>query len=550
MTKTLESMQSTLRQARQDKSFQTGSYTIAPNATGNLSFSGGALEAASSVSLTKAQPATVTAGSDFALAGTIAGADFTFGTGLNFDEATDKMAFDVTIDGKTETVEITKAIADAATVGNDGNISTADEMVDAMKAAFVAAGHDAASFKITNTAGVIKVESATSGSNSAVILGAATYTNGGANNLVAAGSGWGSVAPDDTPAGIATITIGDGTNTTANINLNGDDHNTPEKAAKAINDAIKTLNDSLAGTDDDLPFTASVKDGRLVITGAADGTGADPVIGGLGADTVFGTAAQRDVKLASTTGGATKTIDELVTEINSKTIADGTDNPLKGKIRASNDNGKLRIENQSTQELLVDGINSQGVANGVSIADPDLRRSIDGNAVRAGLADQFNELRDQLDKLADDASFNGINLLRGDKLTITFNETGTSAIDIQTKDGETVNALNLGVPTQLEEKQLDSDVTIDQLLTGLKAALDEVRSQASTFGSNLSIVQNRKAFTEAMINTLETGAGNLTLADMNTEAANLLALQTRQQLSQNSLSLASQADQSILQLLQ
>ena len=124
------------------------------------------------------------------------------------------------------------------------------------------------------------------------------------------------------------------------------------------------------------------------------------------------------------------------------------------------------------------------------------------------------------------------------------------AIDIQTKDGETVNALNLGVPTQLEETQLDSDVTIDQLLTGLKAALDEVRSQASTFGSNLSIVQNRKAFTEAMINTLETGAGNLTLADMNTEAANLLALQTRQQLSQNSLSLASQADQSILQLLQ
>jgi flagellin-like hook-associated protein FlgL len=158
-------------------------------------------------------------------------------------------------------------------------------------------------------------------------------------------------------------------------------------------------------------------------------------------------------------------------------------------------------------------------------------------------------LRDQLDKLADDASFNGINLLRGDKLTITFNETGTSAIDIQTDDGETVNAFNLGVPTQLEEKQLDSDGTIDGLLTGVKAALDEVRSQASTFGSNLSIVQNRKSFTTAMIDTLETGAGNLTLADMNTEAANLLALQTRQQLSQNSLSLASQADQSILQLL-
>ena len=137
------------------------------------------------------------------------------------------------------------------------------------------------------------------------------------------------------------------------------------------------------------------------------------------------------------------------------------------------------------------------------------------------MTNQFNELRDQLDKLSDDASFNGINLLRGDKLTITFNETGTSAIDIQTENGETINAFNLGVPTQLEEEQLDSDVTIDGLLTDVKAALDEVRSQASTFGSNLSIVQNRKSFTESMINTLETGAGNLTLADMNTEAAKL-----------------------------
>src|SRR5690606_39613087 len=63
---------------------------------------------------------------------------------------------------------------------------------------------------------------------------------------------------------------------------------------------------------------------------------------------------------------------------------------------------------------------------------------------------------------------------------------------------------------QLQETQLDSDVTIDSLLTDMKAALDEVRSQASTFGSNLSIVQNRKSFTTAMIDTLETGAGNLT----------------------------------------
>ncbi len=298
--------------------------------------------------------------------------------------------------------------------------------------------------------------------------------------------------------------------------------------------ATEDLDDLIAGIngETDLDVTASINaDGQFVLT--ADNNEVGITVGGTGS--IAGLATQA----APTAIYIAKTLDELVSEINSNTSLDG-------KIRASNDNGKLRLENQSTQRLNVDGVTSAGMIDG-STADVS---TIDGNSVRAGLTGQFNELRDQLDKLSDDASFNGINLLRGDKLTITFNETGTSAIDIQTEQGETINAFNLGVPTQLQEEQLDSDVTIDSLLTDVKAALDEVRSQASTFGSNLSIVQNRKSFTESMINTLETGAGNLTLADMNTEAANLLALQTRQQLSQNSLSLASQADQSILQLLQ
>ena len=73
--------------------------------------------------------------------------------------------------------------------------------------------------------------------------------------------------------------------------------------------------------------------------------------------------------------------------------------------------------------------------------------------------------------------------------------------------------------------------------------MTQLRSQASAFGSNLSIVQNRQEFTKSMINTLQTGSDNLVLADGNEEAANLLALQTRQQLSTTALSLASQADQ-------
>ncbi len=233
-----------------------------------------------------------------------------------------------------------------------------------------------------------------------------------------------------------------------------------------------------------------------------------------------------------------KTVDELVTSINGNAA-------LEGKVRASNDNGKLRIENQSTQKLDIGGVSASGVVDGASSG----AQNILGNSVRADLADQFNELRDQLDKLADDASFNGINLLRGDKLTITFNETGTSSIDIQTKDENQVNSSNLGVSTTLSAADLDSDSNIDAELAKLKSALNNVRSQSSAFGSNLSIVQNRQDFTKNMINTLQTGAANLTLADMNEEAANLLALQTRQSLSSSSLSLASQADQSVLQLI-
>src|SRR5690606_20935302 len=136
-------------------------------------------------------------------------------------------------------------------------------------------------------------------------------------------------------------------------------------------------------------------------------------------------------------GGTTvRTVDEMVTAINDTAA-------LKGKVRASNDNGKLRIENLSTAEMTVGGVTS-GVADGTGSGS-----DIEGNSVRANLVKQFNELRDQLDKLADDASYNGVNLLRGDMLKLTFNETGTSTIEIQAKDEagdeRPINSATLGI---------------------------------------------------------------------------------------------------------
>jgi flagellin-like hook-associated protein FlgL len=65
---------------------------------------------------------------------------------------------------------------------------------------------------------------------------------------------------------------------------------------------------------------------------------------------------------------------------------------------------------------------------------------------------------------------------------------------------------------------------------------------------HLSVVSSRQDFTNSMINTLQTGADNLTLADSNEEGANMLMLQTRQNLGITSLSMASQAAQAVLRL--
>ncbi|MGB5092135.1 MAG: flagellin, partial [Parvibaculum sp.] len=94
-----------------------------------------------------------------------------------------------------------------------------------------------------------------------------------------------------------------------------------------------------------------------------------------------------------------------------------------------------------------------------------------------------------------------------------------------------------------------TDTKINSAIIALNAATTTLRKQASTFGANLSVVQNRQDFTKALINVLQTGAGNLTLADSNEESANLLALQTRQSISTQTLSLANQAEQNVLSLI-
>jgi flagellin-like hook-associated protein FlgL len=169
------------------------------------------------------------------------------------------------------------------------------------------------------------------------------------------------------------------------------------------------------------------------------------------------------------------------------------------------------------------------------------------------LLNQFNSLRTQIDKATGDASYNGINLLNGDTLRLYFNENATSSIDVQTKDANgnsiAINCTSLGIDASTANVFSDNS-QLDTLSSNLTTALTSLRTQASALGSSLSVVQTRQDFTKAMINTLQSGADNLILADTNEEGANLLALQTRQSLSTTALSLSAQADQAVLSLFQ
>jgi flagellin-like hook-associated protein FlgL len=166
------------------------------------------------------------------------------------------------------------------------------------------------------------------------------------------------------------------------------------------------------------------------------------------------------------------------------------------------------------------------------------------NATRTSLQSDYNNVIAQIDSLAGDASYNGVNLLGGDDLKVVFNETGTSSLTIT---GVTFDSAGLGLDA-ISGAGFQSDGDIDTVITQLDTALSSLRTQASKFGSNLSTVQTRQDFTKNLINTLQTGADNLVLADTNEEGANLLALQTRQQLSTTALSLSAQADQAVLRL--
>jgi flagellin len=173
----------------------------------------------------------------------------------------------------------------------------------------------------------------------------------------------------------------------------------------------------------------------------------------------------------------------------------------------------------------------------------------------SNLGEQFNDLLDQIDDLAEDSGYKGINLLNGtgETLEVTFDEDGDSSITV-TGFGGTSGGLGISdaatgaASVYWANTSAISSTLINNAIDDLDDAKSTLRTESKTLASGLNVITTRQEFTAQLISTLETGAANLTLADMNEEGANLLMLQTRQSLGVTSLSIASQAAQAVLQL--
>jgi len=197
-------------------------------------------------------------------------------------------------------------------------------------------------------------------------------------------------------------------------------------------------------------------------------------------------------------------------------------------------------------------ITATDVGGGSALAGLGIVSGATSSAITTGGSDaadvaNYASVIAQINQTVSDANYQGNNLLagaNGQNLTVQVNELSTGAI-VVTK----VDATNTGLAlATTATNSWATSANIDTDIAKINAALSTLQTQASGFANSLSLLQTRQDFTTNLINTLQSGASSLTIADKNEEGANLLALQTQQQLGIQALSLSSQANQSVLRL--
>ena len=311
------------------------------------------------------------------------------------------------------------------------------------------------------------------------------------------------------------------------------------KTIEAADNGIKTITKLVESAQSVVRQAKEANSGSAAsATGSANVT-AGTSAGGVG-DLVLRTGSGPAISFAVTASGAGSTVGELATAINSANIG------VRADLVQNGANTNLKLTTTNGQSLTVDAASTAGNLTALGLTAGTKNPGASGDAARlTSLASQFNDLRTQIQRAARDAGFNGINLLNNQSLSVQFNETNTSNLNISAVDyGSATDPLNV---SQIASGVFDTS-SINAAESQLSAGLTRLRSDSSRLGSNLSTVQTRADFTRAMMKTLSEGADNLVLADQNEEGATLVTLNTRQQLATTALSLASQAQQNVLRL--
>ncbi|KQN74283.1 flagellin [Devosia sp. Leaf64] len=312
----------------------------------------------------------------------------------------------------------------------------------------------------------------------------------------------------------------------ASIDSLMDNINAAQSSMKAASEGIKgiqgLIKEARGLTSQALTSSAT----NAKVTGTATVTGTTAITA---ADTLVLTTTSGTYTYTAPGGGGT--IQGLI---------DGINADADVGVKAAIVDGKLTLSGSNNESITIAGTGTGLTAPGFTAATTAAPK----NATREALAKQFDALKTEIDRIAKDAGINGTNLLNGDKIKLALNEDGSSSTSI---DGTVVNAASLGVAGAAGTWQSDKNIT--DSLDDLIAAADTLEATAASFSSTQSIINARKDFNASLSDILKSSANSLTAADMDQEAANLVALQTRQQMATTALSIMQSSETTALRLI-
>jgi flagellin-like hook-associated protein FlgL len=303
--------------------------------------------------------------------------------------------------------------------------------------------------------------------------------------------------------------------------------------------------------------TSGANNGKLVLSSP---DGAISIGGTFGSSDLGYTSTYKNnynSTLAGLTSGSTLTVQVGTDAVSTLTFGSGngqistlaelnTSLAALGDISASvNSQNKIVLTPTSSNIITLGGTAATVTSLGFSAGTVTPTATVvTPSSTRATLQSNYNALLTQIDQLAGDSSYNGVNLLNSNNLTVNFNENGTSGLTIA---GVNFSSSGLGL-SAISGNGFQDNTNITSTEDAINAAITNVRAQTETFGTNSSTISTRQTFETNLINTLQTGASNLVLADQNQASANLLTEQTQQQLEISALSIANEANQSVLKL--